>query len=169
MKRFLPFSAIFLFQITITIAQQGTYFGVWRPGAGVQQTRVETSLSAWSAQDNDFVNNQGLRLVDFEKYTENGQDYYFGVWRPGTGVQQTRVETSLSAWSAQNNDFVNNQGLRLVDFEKYEANGQDYYFGVWRPETGVQQTRVETSLSAWSAQDNDFVNNQGLRLVDFDE
>ena len=80
MKSFLLFISAFLLQINI-IAQQDEFFGVWRPGNGVQQVRVATSLSAWSAFDNDFVSNQGLRLVDFEKYEENGQDYYFGVWK----------------------------------------------------------------------------------------
>ena len=147
---------------------QGHYFGAWQSGSGEEQVRITQSLETWIDYANDFVNNQGLYLKDFEYYEINGQGYYFGAWQSGSGEEQVRITQSLETWIDYANDFVNNQGLYLKDFEYYEINGQRYYFGAWQSGSGEEQVRITQSLETWVDYANDFVNNQGLYLKDFE-
>ena len=71
-------------------------------------------------------------LVLFVSNFSFSQESYFGAWQAGSGEEQVRITTSLDAWIDYANDFVNNQGLYLKDFEYYEINGQSYYFGAWQ-------------------------------------
>ncbi len=147
---------------------QSNYFGSWKSGNAVQQTRVTTSLSTWNDFDEDFVFNQGLRLKDFEHYVENGQDYYFGSWQTGTGVQEWRLLTNYSDWVDNNNSFFFDSDLRLTDFEHFEEGGQDFFFGSWNTGTGTQVVRLSNTIADWTVDNNNFVNNLGLQLYDFE-
>ena len=58
--------------------------GLFKPGSGAH--------AAWIGRPwNDFVakwaelEKQGLRMSDFETYTENGQRLYSGIFEPGGG------------------------------------------------------------------------------------
>ncbi len=147
---------------------QGNYFGAWQSGSGEEQVRVTQSLDTWIDYANDFVNNEGLYLKDFEYYEVDGQSRYFGAWQSGSGEEQVRITTSLSTWIDYANDFVNNEGLYLKDFEYYEIDGQSYYFGAWQSGSGEEQVRITQSLDTWIDYANDFVNNEGLYLKDFE-
>jgi len=162
---------IFSILILITSNQllcQDFYFGAWQEGSGEEQVRITTTLNAWIDYANDFVNNKGLYLKDFEYYEVNGQSYFFGAWQEGSGEEQVRITTTLNAWIDYANDFVNNEGLYLKDFEYYEINGQSYFFGAWQEGSGEEQVRITTTRNAWIDYANDFVNNEGLYLKDFE-
>ena len=47
---------------------QGNYFGAWQFSSGEEQVRITQTLNEWINFANDFVNNQGLYLKDFEYY-----------------------------------------------------------------------------------------------------
>ena len=49
------------------------------------------------------------------------QQNYLGAWQTGSGEEQVRITTTLDAWIDYANDFVNNQGLYLKDFEYYRS------------------------------------------------
>ncbi len=115
-----------IFYILILVASnrlycQDNYFGAWQSGSGEEQVRITQTLDEWGDYANDFVNNQGLYLKDFEYYEIAGQSYYFGVWQSGSGEEQIRIPGTLNEWVDYANDFVNNQGLYLKDFEYYEG------------------------------------------------
>jgi len=146
---------------------QDYFFGSWQPGSGAQWDRVTTTFEDWVKNDEYYVG-QELRLVDFEHYNVNGQDYFFGSWQQShNGAQWDRVTTTFEDW-VKNDEYYVGQGLRLVDFEHYNVNGQDYFFGSWQQSNnGTQWDRVTPTFEGWVKNDEYYV-GQGLRLVDFE-
>ncbi len=144
------------------------FYGVWRPGTGAQEILGRTNSSDFWDLNQDLIED-GYRRVDFEHIIENGQDVYYGVWRTGSGTQFSRIVGTLEEWQEYDNDYVNNQGLRLHDFEHYyTANGNEKFYGTWRTGTSTQQVRIRSTFSEWADINSDFINNQGLRMTDFE-
>jgi|GEM_PF-1504211 len=144
------------------------FVGIWRGGTGTNLISRFTTYQAFIADGEVKTHQQGLRLIDFEHYNDNGQDFYVGVWRNGTG---NNIITNFSTWDAfvaDGNDRAHNQGLRLIDFEYYKANGQEHYAGVWQSGTG---SNVPSRFNTWDdfvADGNIKAQQQGLRLIDFE-
>ena len=144
------------------------YFGIWQTGNKEQQIKITNTI-----QDLFFANlaclNDGLRLVNFEKYTLNEEDQFLGVWQKGTGKQEMSSVGTHKKWIELHNKFVREEGLELTDFEKYESDGKNWYFGVWQSGSGDQQTIVVNNLEDWTCWNDHLVNNQNFVLKDFEK
>jgi len=119
-------------------------------------------------KDSDLVNNEGLRLIDFEVIYANNQVYYFGIWQPGTGGQRLLLQDNLDFWYGWKNQFEEVENLGLTDFEKFDVNGFEFYFGVFREKAGQVRDTMVSNLEDWRNLNQELVQEQGLQLVEFE-
>jgi len=151
-----------------TAGNKRHYVGIWKSGSG---SNIITKFNKWSnfiADGNQKAQN-GLRLVDFEYYTAANKRHYVGVWRSGAGG---KIIAKFNKWSDFMADGINkthNEGLRLIDFERYKTGEKNHYVGVWKK--GSSSTNIIVKFNKYAdfiADGNDKAKNQGLRLVDFE-
>ncbi len=152
----------------------------WRDAGGIRRwdgifTKGSGRHAMWRGFSQDDFNakwqemsDDGLRLIDLETYrASNGDRLWAGVFEEGSGAYAMFRNFDFQDFNAKWNE-LNDQGLRLIDIETYEANNGDrLWAGVWRAGTDSYalyrgQTTADFN-SRWNAQ-----NGQGRRLVDLE-
>ena len=149
------------------LAQQNGYFGTWERDFGITQVWQEVnSFEEWKTLNENY-SQDGFIPTDFETYQVNGVDKYFGVWQSGTGKGYWWFYwTTMENWMNTNNDLVENQEAVLADFEKFNIDGQDWYFGIWHTGNKKQQIRIADNLEEWTSINENMLNNENLKLAD---
>jgi CubicO group peptidase (beta-lactamase class C family) len=111
---------------------------------------------------------QNYRLIDIETYKgTDGTRLWAGVWEAGTDNYALFRNYSLQDFATKRTEMAN-QGLRLVDIERYEgSNGQELWAGVWRAGTDNAKLNRNWFYCGFLGKDQDW-RAQGFELVDFE-
>lgn len=109
------------------------YAGIWYENEiGLDwAVRRDLTRDAYQAAIDSF-DQQGYRVIDFESYTVNGQQRYAAIWEQNLwshayAVRSNRVEVRYANFWRLYRD----QGMRIIDFERYETPSGPRYAGVW--------------------------------------
>ncbi len=160
----------FLLICTFPVFSQNThYVGLFTEGNSSQYWYYKDTYAGFLEMDNFLSGpDHNQRLQDFDIFKIDGQTYYMGLWKGGTGRQEIRQASSLAEWETVNNFFYNIEGLHLKDFEKYEIDGQDNYFSVWQEGIGEQKHYIHSTYEEFESV---FGINKGtnLALTDFEQ
>jgi hypothetical protein len=142
--------------------EEYAFSALMNPGAGAQAVLSESSFVALLAVAT-ARNGEGLRLVDLDIVTVQGQRRYHGVMRAGTHEEQLFRANNWAAFDAQRN-LLFGQGWRLRDIAVAEGE----YVGLFNRGNGPHAAEVfndwPSLLSRWTQLDN---NGRGrVRVVD---
>jgi hypothetical protein len=111
---------------------------------------------------------KGLRLNDFESYfdAEKKKRLWAGVFIPGGDSYAFWRSLSMDEFNQKLTE-LNKEGLKLVDIEIYNLNGQQYWSGVWRG--GNYDIRIQRN-SQFCPIFKNFVNlgQNGFELLDWE-
>lgn len=144
---------------------QLSYAGIFRAGSGASGAWVGREwpdfLKQWQAFEK-----QGLRMVDFETYTEGGKRLWAGIFAPGTYTPAAYIGKEwpdfLKQWQA-----FEKQGYRIIDFETWTDGGKRVYGGIFAPGTYAPAAYIGKEwpdfLKQWQA-----FEKQGYRIFDFE-
>ncbi|MBI4586546.1 MAG: hypothetical protein HY717_21255, partial [Planctomycetes bacterium] len=129
----------------------------------------ESFLSQWA----EFERN-GLRMVDFETYTEGAVRVYAGIFRAGNDGHAAWI---TSNWSDGPDSFTKKWeefekgGLRMIDFETWTEGRARVYAGLFRAGNDGHAAWI---TSNWSDGPDSFTkkweewNQAGLRMIDLE-
>ena len=109
---------------------------------------------------------KGLRMIDFETYTEGSKRLYAGVFRSGNDAVGAIIGREwsefLPGWQA-----LEKKGLRMIDFETYTAGGKRLYAGIFRAGTYAVGAFIgkewDEFLQKWQE-----LEDKNLRMVDIE-
>ncbi len=108
------------------------FAGIWSSGSDAYAlTPLGLDWTAFNKFWDDY-SKKGLRLINVETYTENGQLYFLGVFRAGNDAYAL---TPLNLdWAGFNQfwDQYSKKGLRLINIESYMSAGKRCFLGVFR-------------------------------------
>ncbi|MEM7106374.1 MAG: serine hydrolase [Bacteroidota bacterium] len=80
----------------------------------------------------DQFSDDGYRVIDFESYMKNGSQRYAAIWEKNIYNHATAVRSNRTATEYANYwRLYRDQGMRLIDFERYETPSGTRYAGVW--------------------------------------
>lgn len=80
----------------------------------------------------------GLRLEDFESWSEGDKRRHAGLFRAGSGERVLRVDLDAASFEAQRQQRLG-EGLRLIDVEIRQVDGARRYSALWAPGKGAEQ------------------------------
>jgi hypothetical protein len=83
-----------------------------------------------------LTNRDGLRLADFEIYSEKGKVLCTGLFELGSDKHNLRIGLTRAEMVAETARMAA-RGLRLVDVEVYSVQGRTLYAGAFREVTGA--------------------------------
>lgn len=111
---------------------------------------------------------QNFRLIDIETYLDSdGTRLWAGVWEEGTDTYALFRNYSLQDFATKRTELTN-QGLRLVDIERYEgSNGQELWAGVWRAGTDNAKLNRNWYYCGFLGKDDEW-RAAGFELVDME-
>ena len=145
-----------------------TYFGLWEENNGVgYYLYYWFNLPNWLESNNDLTQNKNVKLIEFEKVTVNGADFYFGIWSGDQMGQETKIVHNVVDFIILDNEYKK-KDMVLSEFEFYEdINGKDHFFGTWHPvnDNQIQQAKFFFNLEELE----NFEPNEGFSLIEFEE
>lgn len=97
----------------------------WRFGRAMNLATFTTWLNNHAAD--------GFRPLKVDAYTVNGEQRFGAILVENTNGRTWSIYGEMSQQDYLNRWYEQRDlGLRLIDFERYESNGQTRYAGVWR-------------------------------------
>jgi CubicO group peptidase (beta-lactamase class C family) len=114
---------------------QRYFVGIFRKG-GAQQDVDEAMTWSMFHTRQTANKNGGLVLTHIKPYVEGGQERVFALWEVSSDA---RNASWVGDWNslAKANFHYAASGLRMVDLESFESNGQRHYAAVWLPGSGA--------------------------------
>jgi CubicO group peptidase (beta-lactamase class C family) len=129
----------------------------WAATRDMSRTEYQNALNSRSAD--------GFKLVDLESYQMGGEQAYAAVW----------VKQGNLAWRVRSDrteqDFVNlnyqyaDEGMRLVDFERYSTEDGVRYAGVWAEHNDRYRYTAKNDLNAAITSYLDINNLPGISVA----
>ena len=141
------------------------YLGVFRAGTDAHALWVGDDWDGFEAKWKE-LSDEGLRLVDFETYTDGSKRKYAGVFRAGNDAHALWVGDDWDGFEAKWKE-LSDKGLRLVDFETYTDGRKRKYAGVFRAGNDAHALWVGDDWDGFEAKWQE-LSDKGLRLVDFE-
>jgi CubicO group peptidase (beta-lactamase class C family) len=110
------------------------YSSIWvKNSEGLGWVELRNMTPQQYADKFDQYAEQGMRVVDLESYTHNGQQYFAAIWLQNQGGRGWYAYRDMTAQQYSNRWYqLRDAGYRLIDFEIYNTPAGIRYAGVWR-------------------------------------
>jgi hypothetical protein len=105
----------------------------------------------------------GFHLTSVQRFVDNGQAKFLGVFHPGSGGQLLTVGEDFAAFGKDVADRLK-EGFHLTSVQRFVENGQAKFLGVFHPGSGGQLLTVGEDFAAFGKDVADRL-KQGFHLT----
>lgn len=140
----------------------------WRTGLPTTQLVQGVDTTAFLQQTQDLFTNEGLRLVQAIRYTENGSLRWAGICQQGTWANRFYIRNDLNSFVNTVQEFFDKDGLRIVDIETWIEGGARRYAGISRSANWANRLWVHKGIETFRIEAQKAFDEDGLRLINVD-
>lgn len=124
--------------------------GLFRPGLGRHAFVQELNTSDFGDKRREFAAS-GMKLIDIEAYTVNGNLRWAGVWIEGEDRLLNRNYTREDFGELRTER--RNAGWKLIDIESYDTNNGERWAGIW--ERSDEEERLNRNFHYCNQEDDE--------------
>lgn len=135
--------------------------GVYATGWLFYHDKTRAELLTLCSQNN-------ARIVDLERFTDNGQERLSALLFVNTGAQQKAWHWFTSIPQGSVYTTVNNAGDRIIDIEPYQENGQQLYHVISIANSGQDQKPWWVFTNTTSTYVQNHIAQFGSRIYDYE-
>lgn len=135
--------------------------GVYAAGWLFYHDKTRAELLNLCSQNN-------ARIVDLERYLDNGEERLSALLFVNSGAQQKAWHWFTSVPQGSVYSTVNNIGDRIIDIEPYQENGQQYYHVISIPNSGPDHKPWWVYTNTTSTNVQNHIAQFGSRVYDYE-
>jgi hypothetical protein len=139
--------------------------GSYRSGDWAHRLIVDRDGAAFAKETQDLFDSKGLRLEQMITYIDGSVRRWAGIYRSGNWAHRFTMDRDTETFLDETQKWFDQDGLRLIDVERYEVNGQPRWAGVYRSGDWAHRLVIDRGVETLLAETQAFFDNQGYRLV----
>src|SRR4030095_8148021 len=101
-------------------------------------------------------------------YVDNGVRRWAGICRSGDWANRLTMDRDTETFIDETQKWFDQEGLRLIDVERYEVNGQPRWAGVYRSGDWGHRLIIDRGIETLLEETQDAFDKKALRLVNVD-
>jgi hypothetical protein len=106
--------------------------GSYRAGDWKHHLSVDRDGATFAKETQDLFDQQGLRLDQMITYLDGNVRHWAGIYRSGDWAHRFSMDRDTKTFLEETQKWFDQEGLRLIDVVRYEANGKPRWAGLYR-------------------------------------
>ena len=139
--------------------------GSYRSGDWAHRLTIDREGPAFAKETQDFFDKQGLRLEQMITYVDGNVRRWAGIYRSGNWGHRFTMDRDTKTFLDETQKWFDKDGLRLIDVERYDVNGQARWAGVYRSADWGHRLIIDRGVESLLAETQEAFDKSGLRLV----
>ena len=139
--------------------------GSYRSGDWSHGFTVDRDGPTFVAETQDLFDQKGLRLEQVITYLNDTGRHWAGIYRSGTWGHRFTMDRDTTTFLKETQKWFDEEGLRLIDMERYVVNGQIKWAGVYRTGNWAHRLILDRGVESLVAETQEAFDASNLRLV----
>jgi polyglycine hydrolase-like protein len=142
--------------------------GSYRSGDWAHRLIIDRDGTTFAHETQDLFDKKGLRMEQMVTYVDNGVRRWAGIYRSGNWAHRFTMDRDTATFLHETQTWFDQDGLRLIDVERYEVNGQARWAGIYRSGEWGHRLIIDRGVESLLAEVQAAFDDKGLRLVGVD-
>jgi hypothetical protein len=139
--------------------------GSYRSGDWAHRLIIDREGPAFVKETQDLFDQKGLRLEQMITYMDGNVRRWAGIYRSGNWAHRFTMDRDTKTFLDETQKFFDKDGLRLIDVERYEVNGQPRWAGVYRSADWSHRLIIDRGVESLLAETQAAFDDKGMRVV----
>lgn len=142
--------------------------GSYRSGDWAHRLIIDRDGPTFAKETQELFDKKGLRMEQMVTYVDNGARRWAGIYRSGNWGHRFTMDRDTKTFIQETQKWFEQDGLRLIDVERYEVNGHARWAGVYRTGDWGHRLIIDRGVETLLAETQEAFDQKGYRLVNVD-